>query len=198
MNPGFFGRPARNCGQPRPDIGTLLARPAPPETRAPPKPSRRILTGPRAKSEYIPHIGQLCAQRRTAQPRVGPATRDTATIANGPDSHVSQDKIAEAAARICGSTLTVIPVGRQVPGPAPGRVRRRGARLPSGLSQRRPEPAPRARPRSGDGPPRYALTSTDRHIGYVAGTGGDNRADIAVRPHVTKIETALAFRGCHY
>lgn len=59
-------------------------------------------------------IGQLNDPDPAWWERLTEITAKTLIIAGGPDSHVPQDKIAEAAARIPGGTLQVIPVGHQV------------------------------------------------------------------------------------
>ena len=59
-------------------------------------------------------IGQLNEPDPAWWERLAEITARTLIIAGGPASHVPQDKIAEAAARIPDGTLQVIPVGHQV------------------------------------------------------------------------------------
>lgn len=59
-------------------------------------------------------IGQLNDPDPAWWDRLTEITAKTLFIGGGPDSHVPQDKIAEAAARVPDSTLQVIPVGHQV------------------------------------------------------------------------------------
>jgi 3-oxoadipate enol-lactonase len=59
-------------------------------------------------------IGQLNDPDPAWWERLAEITAKTLIIAGGPGSHVPQDKIAEAAARIPDGTLKVIPVGHQV------------------------------------------------------------------------------------
>jgi 3-oxoadipate enol-lactonase len=59
-------------------------------------------------------IGQLNDPDPAWWERLAEITAKTLIVAGGPDSHVPQDKIVEAAARVPGGTLQVIPVGHQV------------------------------------------------------------------------------------
>ena len=59
-------------------------------------------------------IGQLNDPDPAWWDRLPEITARTLFIAGGPDSHVPQDKIAEAAARVADSVLQVIPAGHQV------------------------------------------------------------------------------------
>ncbi|HUA30203.1 MAG TPA: alpha/beta hydrolase [Streptosporangiaceae bacterium] len=59
-------------------------------------------------------IGQLNEPDPAWWERLAGITARTLFIAGGPASHVPQDKIAEAAARVPDSRLQVIPVGHQV------------------------------------------------------------------------------------
>ena len=64
-------------------------------------------------------IGQLNDPDPAWWERLAEITAKTLIVAGGPDSHVPQDKIAEAAARVPDGTLQVIPVGHQVHGTRP-------------------------------------------------------------------------------
>jgi 3-oxoadipate enol-lactonase len=96
-------------------VGPLILEDTPP-----PYPAGRI--APEQPDEPPPFdwavvpaiIGQLNDPDPAWWERLPQITAKTLIIGGGPGSHVSQDKIAEAAARIPGSTLTVIPVGHQV------------------------------------------------------------------------------------
>src|SRR6202042_2301733 len=70
-------------------------------------------------------IGQLNDPDPAWWERLAEITAKTLIVAGGPDSHVPQDKIAEAAARVPDGTLQVIPVGH------PGHATRPARRAPA-------------------------------------------------------------------
>jgi 3-oxoadipate enol-lactonase len=96
-------------------IGRLILEDTPP-----PFPAGRIAT--ERPDEPVPFdwavvpaiIGQLNDPDPAWWERLAEITAKTLIIAGGPDSHVPQDKIAEAASRVPDGTLEVIPVGHQV------------------------------------------------------------------------------------
>jgi 3-oxoadipate enol-lactonase len=91
-----------------------------PEDTPPPFPMGRVVV--ERPDEPLPFdwavvpaiIGQLNDPDPAWWDRLTEITAKTLFIGGGPDSHVPQDKIGEAAARVPDSTLQVIPVGHQV------------------------------------------------------------------------------------
>jgi len=85
--------------------------------------------------------------------RLTEITAPTLIIRGGPDSHIPQDKLEEATARLPRGTLQVILAGHHVH-TAPGRVHRRRPRIPPRLTTHTTGPAVAAAQSSpGHGPP---------------------------------------------
>ena len=91
------------------------------EDAPPPYPQRRrpVPDKPEGPLSFDwPAVPAIRAQVDEPDPRywelLGEITAPTLIVAGGPDSHVSQEKIAEAATRISGATVVTIPAGHLV------------------------------------------------------------------------------------
>jgi 3-oxoadipate enol-lactonase len=90
------------------------------EDAAPPYPrDRAIPERPDGPLDFDwPVVPAILAQVNQGDPvvwdRLGEITADTLLIGGGPDSHIRQDKLAEAAARIPRCRLVTIPAGHRV------------------------------------------------------------------------------------